>query len=73
VDVNPDMYPLARKRIEKSEISDTNCVLSGEDLPMEDSSYHCVACTFTMCSIPDVSNSLFEINRVLKSRGRFFS
>ena len=43
VDVNPAMYPLARKRIEKSEISVTKYVLSGEDLPMEDSSYDCVA------------------------------
>ena len=43
VDVNPSMYPLALKSIEKSEISVTNYVLSGEDLPMEDSSYVCVA------------------------------
>ena len=38
---------------------------------MEDSSYDCVACTFTLCSIPDVSKALFEINRVLKSGGKF--
>jgi ubiquinone/menaquinone biosynthesis C-methylase UbiE len=31
---------------------------------MEDSSYDCVACTFTLCSIPNVSKALFEINRV---------
>ena len=38
---------------------------------MEDSSYDCVACNFTLCSIPDVTKSLFEINRVLKPRGKF--
>ena len=37
---------------------------------MEDSGYNCVACTFTLCSIPDVSKALFEINRVLKPRGK---
>ena len=71
MDVNPAMYSLARKRIEKSEIYVTNYVLSGEDLPMEDSSYDCVALTFTLCSIPDVSKALFEINRVLKPGGKF--
>ena len=71
VDVNPGMYHLARKRIEKSEISVTNYNLSGENLPMEDSSYDCVACTFTLCSIADVSKALFEINRVLKPGGKF--
>ena len=38
---------------------------------MEDSSYDCVACNFTLCSIPDVTKALFEINRVLKPRGKF--
>ena len=71
VDVNPSMYHLARKRIEKSEISVTNYVLSGEYLPMDDASYDCVVCTFTLCSIPDVSKALFEINRVLKPGGKF--
>ncbi|MEC7888313.1 MAG: methyltransferase domain-containing protein, partial [SAR324 cluster bacterium] len=35
------------------------------------SSYDCVACTFTLCSIPDVSKALFEIYRVLKPGGKF--
>ena len=72
VDVNPAMYPLARKRISKSESSDTNYVLPSEDLPMEDSSYDCVACTLNLCSNPDVSKALFEINCVLKLGGNLF-
>jgi ubiquinone/menaquinone biosynthesis C-methylase UbiE len=72
VDVNLAMYTLASKRIEKSEISVTNHVLFGEDLTMEDSSYDCVAYTFTLCSVPDVSKALFEIKRVLKPGGIFF-
>ena len=38
---------------------------------MEDSSYNFVACTFTLCNIPDVSKALFEIKSVLKSGGKF--
>jgi ubiquinone/menaquinone biosynthesis C-methylase UbiE len=38
---------------------------------MEDSSYDCVACTFTLCSIPAVSKALFELNSVLKPIGKF--
>ena len=71
VDVNPRMYHLARKRIEASVIPVANYVLSGENLPMEDSSYDCVTCTFTLCSIPDVSKALLEIKRVLKPGGKF--
>ena len=71
VDVNPRMFNLAQKRIKKSGISVTNYILSGENLEMEDSSYDCVACTFTLCSITDVSRALFEINRVLKTGGKF--
>ena len=71
VDVNPRMHRLARKRIDKSGIEVTNYVLSGEHLPMDDASYDYVVCTFTLCSIPDVSQALLEINRVLKPRGNF--
>ena len=71
VDVNPRMHRLARKRIEKSGITVTHHVLSGEHLPMDDASYDYVVCTFTLCSIPDVSQALLEINRVLKPQGNF--
>ena len=38
---------------------------------MDDASYDYVVFTFTLCSIPDVSQALLEINRVLKPRGNF--
>ena len=38
---------------------------------MDDASYDYVVCTFALCSIPDVSQALLEINRVLKPRGNF--
>ena len=71
VDVNPSMHRLSKKRIEKSAIAVTNHVISGENLPMNDASYDCVACTFTLCSITDVSLALSEVNRVLKRGGKF--
>ena len=71
VDVNPSMHRLSKRRIEKSAIAVTNHVISGENLPMDDASYDCVACTFTLCSITDVSRALSEVNRVLKRGGKF--
>ena len=71
VDVNPRIHRLARRRIDKSRITVTHHVLSGEHLPMDDASYDYVVCTFTLCSIPDVSQALLEINRVLKPQGNF--
>jgi len=71
VDINPSMHRLSKKRIKKSVITVTNHVLSGENLPMDDESYDCVACTFTLCSITHVSQALTEVNRVLKRGGKF--
>ena len=71
VDISPSMHRLSKKRIKKSAIAVTNHVISGENLPMDDASYDCVACTFTLCSITDVSRALSEVNRVLKRGGKF--
>ena len=38
---------------------------------MGDSIYDSFTCTFTLCSIVDVSKALFEINRVLKLGAKF--
>ena len=71
VDINPSMHRLARKRVLNSKIDVTNHVLSGEELPMESQSYDCVASTFTLCSIFNVSKGLSEVFRVLKPGGIF--
>lgn len=44
--------------------------ISGEKIPLENKSVDTVVVTYTLCSIPDVSNALKEMHRVLKPGGR---
>lgn len=44
---------------------------SAEDLDMEDNSFDCVVCTYTLCTIPNAPKALSEIKRVLKPNGKF--
>ncbi len=72
VDVSPNVYKLARKRIQSSNITIDNRVLNGENLPMEDHTFDSVVSTFTLCSIPNVGQAIAEVHRVLKPGGKFF-
>jgi ubiquinone/menaquinone biosynthesis C-methylase UbiE len=45
--------------------------VSAENIPLQDNSVDSVVSTWTLCSIPDVEQSLKEILRVLKPGGRF--
>jgi ubiquinone/menaquinone biosynthesis C-methylase UbiE len=42
---------------------------SCEEIPMDDNSMDSVLVTYSLCSIPDVSKALNEINRILKPGG----
>ena len=71
-DPNPGANHLARKRIQDSRI-DVHCeLLSGESLPLDAETFDSVVSTWTLCSIPDVSQAIREIYRVLRPDGRFF-
>ncbi|PSR18984.1 SAM-dependent methyltransferase [filamentous cyanobacterium CCP3] len=72
VDPSPGVHHLAQKRIEASPIVVEHHMLSGEALPMANSTFDSVISTFTLCSIPNVEQALAEIYRVLKPGGRFF-
>ncbi|MCY4215230.1 MAG: class I SAM-dependent methyltransferase [Gammaproteobacteria bacterium] len=45
---------------------------SGEDIPADDGQFDSIVCTWTLCSIPNVSQALGEMRRVLKPGGRFY-
>ena len=72
IDPNPGMQKLARSRIVKSHITVDYKVLNSESLPMIDSTFDSVVCTWTLCSIPLVDRAIAEIHRVLKPGGKFY-
>lgn len=70
IDPAPQMHPLARRRSERAGLPVELHSLSAEKLPLESSSFDCVVCTFTLCSIPDPLAALAEMRRVLRTGGR---
>ncbi|MGI9328015.1 MAG: class I SAM-dependent methyltransferase [Pseudomonadales bacterium] len=43
--------------------------VSGEELPVEDRTFDCVVCTWTLCTIPAPALAIAEMRRVLKPEG----
>lgn len=72
IEPNSGMQKLAEKRIKATKITVENCLISGENLPMEDNSFDNVVSTWTLCSIPNVDKAISEIYRVLKPLGKFY-
>ncbi|MEM6403177.1 MAG: class I SAM-dependent methyltransferase [Cyanobacteria bacterium P01_D01_bin.116] len=72
VDNNPGVHKLAQKRIANSNVTVDHRILSGENLPMLDSTFDSVVSTWTLCSIEKVEQAVKEIFRVLKPSGKFF-
>lgn len=70
-DPNAGMCAFARTRSDEAGIDVTHYTVSGECLPVEDASFDCVVCTWTLCSIPDAARALREIHRILRPNGRF--
>lgn len=42
----------------------------GEAIPFEDSSFDCVVCTYTLCSVESQAQTVSELRRILKPGGR---
>jgi ubiquinone/menaquinone biosynthesis C-methylase UbiE len=70
-DPNVGMHRLAQRRIRCSTIPVDHRVSRSEQLPLADDSFDCAVSTFTLCSIPGVSQALSEVFRVLRPGGRF--
>lgn len=67
-DVDLDRYSQPRIRASRIEVDFHH--LNAERLPFAADSFDTVACTLTLCSIPDVAHALEEVRRVLKPGGR---
>lgn len=65
------MHRLTRKRSHQAGIALQLVGLSAEQLPLADASFDTVVCTFTLCTIPDVTAALAELHRVVRPGGRF--
>ncbi len=72
IEPNPGMQPLAKSRTASSDITVMYHRLSGDTLPVEDSSFDCVVSTWTLCSIDNISRAIKEVHRTLKPGGKFF-
>src|SRR3954470_11807823 len=70
VDPSRKSADLARKRIGASPFPVEVIGLSAEKLPVPDGSFGTIVSTFTLCTIPDVTNALAEMRRVLSPSGR---
>ena len=70
IDPSVELIQLAEKRIDDS-MPDVNFVISkAEEMQFNDNSFDTVLITYTMCTVDDVSASLMQIKRVLKSDGQ---
>ncbi len=70
VDPNEYIWKRSAKRRAASPIDIVRIGLSGEDIPLGNSSVDTVVCTYTLCSIPDPVKALLEMRRILKPGGK---
>ena len=60
---------LARRRIEQSPLTVEHVGLDGQAIPLADESCDAALCTFVLCTVPDPSQVLAELRRVLRAGG----
>lgn len=70
IDPAPQMHRMARRRSERAGLPVELHALSAERLPLESSSFDCVVCTYTLCTVPDPVAALAEMRRILRPGGR---
>lgn len=72
VDPNPGVHRIARRRLDGAPVQIAHHPVGGENLPLDDSRFDSVVCTFTLCSISNVHQALRELHRVLRPGGKLF-
>lgn len=70
IDPAEQMHPLARRRSARAGLPVELRTLAAERLPLDTSSFDCVVCTYTLCSVADPLAALAEMRRVLRPGGR---
>lgn len=68
---NPGMIPMAEQQRRTTELSIEFVDLPGERLPQQDNTVDTVVSTFTLCTIPGVSQAIQGLKRVLRPEGKF--
>jgi SAM-dependent methyltransferase len=68
---NPGMLRRAYEQRSKTRIRIEFLDLPGERIPLEDKSVDTVVSTFTLCTIPGVTDAIQGLARVLKPNGKF--
>ena len=72
LDPAPELTAIARRRAAAINAEVRILQASGEDIPADDGQFDSIVCTWTLCSIPKVTQALKEMRRVLKPGGRFY-
>jgi SAM-dependent methyltransferase len=68
---NPGMIRLANPQQQRTKLDIEFLDLPGERIPLEDSSVDTVVSTFTLCTIPGVTEAIRGLRRVLRPSGKF--
>ena len=71
VEPSATAWRLAGQRISASAASVEQVGLDAGSVPLPDASCDSALCTFTLCTVPEVSAALAEVHRIVKPGGRF--
>jgi ubiquinone/menaquinone biosynthesis C-methylase UbiE len=71
LDPSEELNFLANKVAKKNNIEIDFIISGAEDIALPDNSIDTILITYTLCTIPDLGNSMAEMKRVLKSDGKF--
>ena len=71
IEPSDELRAIASAAAARSGISAELSAAVGEELPYENASFDSILCTYTLCSVLDVAQTLTEARRVLKPGGQF--
>jgi len=72
LDPAAELTGYAKERAQELQLPVEMLGVSGESIPAEDKTFDALVCTWTLCSIPNVTGALAEMHRVVKPGGKLF-